>query len=118
MKITFICNMESWKMRYASKGLGLSCLLVAVVSGFGLAEPTARAQQPSRDDTAADAPSPDTGTGTDADTDTDIDTDTDTDTDIGTDTDGPEIVLPPGEVAPEEPGGGSYRVEIDPLRGM
>ena len=27
-------------------------------------------------------------------------------------------MLPPGEVAPEEPGGGSYRVEIDPLRGM
>jgi hypothetical protein len=27
-------------------------------------------------------------------------------------------VLPPGEVAPEEPEAGSYRVEIDPLRGM
>jgi hypothetical protein len=27
-------------------------------------------------------------------------------------------VLPPGEVAPEEPAGGSYRVEIDPMRGM
>ena len=31
-------------MRYASKGLGLSCLLVAVVSGLGLAHPAARAQ--------------------------------------------------------------------------
>jgi hypothetical protein len=27
-------------------------------------------------------------------------------------------VLPPGEVAPEEPQAGQYRVEIDPLRGM
>jgi hypothetical protein len=111
-------------MSYASKGLGLSCLLVAVVSGLGLAHPAARAQEPSPDDTAADAPSPDTGTdtdaGTDAGTDTGTDTDTDTGTgaDTGTDTDGPKIVLPPGEVAPEEPQAGQYRVEIDPLRGM
>jgi hypothetical protein len=36
MKITFICNIQRWRMSYASKGLGLSCLLVAVVSGLGL----------------------------------------------------------------------------------
>jgi hypothetical protein len=110
MKIIFICNMERLKMRCVSKGLWLSCLVAVVVSRLGLGLPTARAQEESSNDTADAAPSPDANTGTDA--------GTDADTDTGADTGGPKIVLPPGEVAPEEPGGGSYRVEIDPLRGM
>ncbi|MBW2211938.1 MAG: hypothetical protein JRG67_13015 [Deltaproteobacteria bacterium] len=113
-------------MRFVSKVLAPSCLFAVVVSGLCLALPTAGAQEPS---TPAEQ-SPDADTGTDTDTDSDSDTDadagtdtgadtgTDTGTDTGADTDGPEIVLPPGEVAPEEPEAGSYRVEIDPLRGM
>lgn len=31
---------------------------------------------------------------------------------------GPVILMPPGEVAPEEPAGGEYEVKVDPLRGM
>ncbi|MBW2552455.1 MAG: hypothetical protein JRE73_17220, partial [Deltaproteobacteria bacterium] len=89
-------------MRFVSKVLAPSCLFAVVVSGLCLALPTAGAQEPS---TPAEQ-SPDADTGTDTDTDSDADTD------------GPEIVLPPGEVAPEEPEAGSYRVEIDPLRGM
>ena len=53
MKIIFICNMERLKMRYVSKGLGLSCLVLVALSGFGLGHPAARAQEPSADDTAA-----------------------------------------------------------------
>ena len=122
MKIIFICNMERLKMRNVSKGLGLSCLALVAMIGFGLGHPAARAQQPSTDDTGSPAPSPDTDASTDADTGTDTgtgtDAGTDADTDADTDTEGPTIVLPPGEVAPEEPAGGSYRVEIDPMRGM
>ncbi|MBW2688118.1 MAG: hypothetical protein JRE19_19780, partial [Deltaproteobacteria bacterium] len=91
-------------MRFVSKVLAPSCLFAVVVSGLCLALPTAGAQEPSTP--AEQSPDADTGT------------DTDTDTDSDADTDGPEIVLPPGEVAPEEPEAGSYRVEIDPLRGM
>ena len=129
-------------MRYASKGLGLSCLLVAVVSGFGLAHPAARAQEPSPDDTAADAPSPDTGTATDADADTDAgtdadtdsadaDTDTDTDTDIGADTDtdtdtDTATLTPTGRrscclrerLLPKNPKGDRIASRSIPMRGM
>jgi len=31
---------------------------------------------------------------------------------------GPTILMPPGEVAPEEPAGGEYGTQIDPLRGL
>ncbi|MGB5283994.1 MAG: hypothetical protein WBN29_05750, partial [Polyangiales bacterium] len=51
-------------------------------------------------------------------TDPDAEPDPGTDTDADAASDGPLIVLPPGEVAPEQPQAGQYRVEIDPLRGM
>ncbi|MDH3656151.1 MAG: hypothetical protein OEN21_17960 [Myxococcales bacterium] len=62
----------------------------------------------------------DTGTGTDADTDLDAGTDAGAGTDpgAGTETDGPELILAPGEVDNEQSDAGQYRVEIDPLRGM
>ncbi|MBW2160351.1 MAG: hypothetical protein JRH14_10395 [Deltaproteobacteria bacterium] len=114
-------------MAYASKGLVFTCLVAVLASGFVLPVPMAGAQEvPAA--TPDPPPSPETdagaGTGTDTDTgaDTGADTDAGADTDIGADTgadtDGPKIVLPPGEVAPDEPEAGSYRVEIDPLRGM
>ena len=107
-------------MAYRQRVLALCFGMLLGLTGGGSA--IARAQDAS--------PSPDTDldAGTDTDTDTGTDTDTDTGTGTGTDTgtdtaagtasDGPEIVLPPGEVAPEQPQAGQYRVEIDPLRGM
>lgn len=38
--------------------------------------------------------------------------------DTATTEDGPTILLAPGEVAPEEPAGGEYGAQIDPLRGL
>ena len=74
-------------MSNVSKGLGLSCLVLVALSGFGLGHPAARAQEPSADDTGSAAPSPDASTGTSAgtDADTDADTGTGTGTDAGTD---------------------------------
>ncbi len=101
-------------MAYGIKGGGFGCLVAVTWIGLGLAPPAAWAQEP--------APAEGAPTDASADTDADAGTDADTGTAAGTDaaaaTDGPEIVLPPGEVAPDEPEGGSYRVEIDPLRGM
>jgi hypothetical protein len=120
-------------MSHGFKGL----MLLGLFAGLGPEASSARADEPE-----APAPPPDAladaGTGTDAGTDTGTDADRapgadpaadivpDADTtpdgnpvlDTGTIEGEPTIILAPGEIAPEQPMAGSYRMEIDPMRGM
>ena len=113
-------------MAYASKGFIFTRLLAFALIGVALAAPAASAQDGPADTvdptpSPADTPpssEPNKGTTGDAPSEADAEADPVTVADVGTNADGPEIILAPGEIAPEQPGAGSRDIEIDPLRGM
>jgi hypothetical protein len=123
LKIIFICNTERLKMTYRQRDVALAWVVAASIIGCSIAPGTAHAQQ---DATANEEPTPEATEAPPAEEKEETTEDqspaaeadpTETRTEAEPE-EGPTILMPPGEVAPEEPAAGEYGVGVDPLRGM